>query len=114
MPIDVLVGSTHDPDERYAPGDLDPEPGMVVTTAGSAGGSYTTRDGRRSAYTPAPPPAVLHDTYGAGDSFAGALTVALARGLGLEEALAVAARALGRAGGGWLLVRAGSGAPPAR
>jgi ribokinase len=104
VPIDALVGSAHDPDERYAPGDLDPEPGVVVTTAGAAGGSYTMRDGRRGAYAPAPAPAVLSDAYGAGDGFAGALTVALARGLGLEESLAIAARAgaaaLGRAGGG--------------
>jgi ribokinase len=104
VPVDVLVGSAHDPDERYAPGDLDPEPGAVVTTAGAAGGSYTCRDGRRGTYAPAPPPAELCDAYGAGDGFAGALTVALARGLGFEESLAIAAQAgaaaLGRAGGG--------------
>lgn len=104
VPVDVLLGSASDRDERYAPGDLHPEPGAVVTTAGAAGGTYVTRDGRRGTYAAAPPPAAVLDSYGAGDGFAGALTVALARGLELGEALAVAARAgaaaLGRAGGG--------------
>jgi len=104
VPIDALVCSAHDPDERYAAGDLDPAPEVVVRTAGAAGGTYTTRDGRRGTFAPAPPPAAIADSYGAGDSFAGALTVALARGMGLDESLAIAARAgaaaLGRAGGG--------------
>jgi len=83
--IDLLVGSATDPGERYA-GGLDVE--CVVGTEGAAGGWV---DGRR--YAPAPPPGPLEDTYGAGDSFAAALCFALARGDGLEGALALAARA---------------------
>src|SRR5204862_2875228 len=36
--LDVLVGSGEDDGERYRPGDLDPPPRVVVTTAGALGG----------------------------------------------------------------------------
>ena len=83
--IDLLVGSGNDPAERYE-GGLDV--GLVVATDGVRGGVV---DGRR--YEAADPPGPLADTYGAGDSFAAALTFALARGDGHDEALALAARA---------------------
>jgi ribokinase len=83
--LDLLVGSGTDPGERYD-GGLDV--GLVVTTEGVRGG---LADGRR--YEPAPPPAPIVDTYGAGDSFGAALTFALARGDALDAALALAARA---------------------
>jgi ribokinase len=60
----------------------------VVTTEGIRGG---VADGRR--YEAATPPAPIVDTYGAGDSFAAALTFALGRGDELDDALALAARA---------------------
>ncbi len=59
----------------------------LLRHGGRAGGVA----GRR--YEPAPPPAPLEDTYGAGDSFAAALCFALARGDALPDALALAARA---------------------
>jgi ribokinase len=83
--LDLLVGSATDPGERYE-GGLDVA--LVVKTEGVGGG---VADGRR--YEPAPPPAAIVDTYGAGDSFAAALTFALARGDELDDALALAARA---------------------
>ncbi|HEY3922791.1 MAG TPA: PfkB family carbohydrate kinase [Gaiellaceae bacterium] len=83
--VDLLVGSGNDPAERYE-GGLDA--GLVVATDGARGGAA---DGRR--YEAAEPPGTVADTYGAGDSFAAALTFALARGDSLEAALALAARA---------------------
>jgi len=85
VPLDLLVGSGTDPGERYE-GGLDVA--LVVRTEGVRGG---TADGRR--YEPAVPQAPIVDTYGAGDSFAAALTFALARGDAPDDALALAARA---------------------
>jgi ribokinase len=83
--LDLLVGSGTDPGERYD-GGLDVA--LVVRTEGVRGG---VADGRR--YAPATPPAPIVDTYGAGDSFAAALTFGLARGDELDAALTLAARA---------------------
>jgi ribokinase len=83
--LELLVGSASDPGERYDGG---LEVGLVVATAGAAGGRA---NGLR--YEPAPAPGALVDTYGAGDSFAAALCFALARGDDLAAALALAARA---------------------
>ena len=90
--LDALVRSGSDKSERYRPGDLDPEPGIVVATAGSQGGAWTAADGRSGSYEPAPLPGPLEDTYGAGDSFAAGLTYALANGDDVEDAVAFAAR----------------------
>ena len=38
--LDALVGSSHDPRERYAPGQLDPPPRLAVRTAGAKGGTW--------------------------------------------------------------------------
>ena len=83
--LDLLVGSGTDPGERYD-GGLDVA--LVVQTEGIRGG---VAGGRR--YAPVAPPAPIVDTYGAGDSFAAALTFALARGDDLDDALGLAARA---------------------
>lgn len=102
--LDALVHSARDAGERYAPGDLSPAPRLVATTEGADGGRFTTADGRRGrwAAVPAGPGAAEGDAYGAGDTFAAALTYALARGDAPEEALACAATraaaALGRRG----------------
>jgi ribokinase len=90
--LDALVRSGSDRSERYAPGDLDPEPGLVVVTAGSQGGAWTAANGRAGSYEPAPLPGPLEDTYGAGDGFAAGLTYALANGEDVEDAVAFAAR----------------------
>jgi ribokinase len=88
--LDALVGSARDPAER--PEALDPSPKAVVMTAGPKGGSWTTADGRSGAWDAAPLPGPVRDAYGCGDSFAGGLTFALARGDTIEEAVALGAR----------------------
>ncbi len=87
--LDALVGSAIDPSETYEDGDLDPPPRLVVWTEGRDGGRYEPRAGRWAA--PALPGPRI-DTYGAGDTFAAALTLALARGLDPQEAVELAAR----------------------
>lgn len=86
--IDVLVGSAGDPAERYAPGELAREPGVVVRTDGARGGTYVA-DGAVHAYA-ATPGAVTGDTYGAGDTFAAALTYACGEGRPIADAIAFA------------------------
>ena len=86
--IDVLVGSGADALERVDPGELEPAPRIVVTTAGPLGG--WVRPG--GPFRAVPPPGPVQDTYGCGDCFAAGLTFALAGGRALEEALLLGAR----------------------
>ena len=90
--LDVLVHSSDDANERYAAGQLDPEPKLVVATAGSKGGSWTSAERRTGSYHAAPLPGPVVATYGAGDSFAAALTYSMGAGYSVEDALAVASR----------------------
>ena len=85
VPLDLVVGSAKDPGERY---DDSVDARTVVITEGANGG---TANGMR--YEAGPLPGPVADTYGAGDSFSGALCFALARGDALPEALALATRA---------------------
>jgi ribokinase len=86
--LEALIGSGEDDAERYRPGDLDPPPSLVVSTSGALGG-WMQPGGPYSASTP---PGPVEDTYGAGDSFAGGLTYALAAGLDPHAAVAFASR----------------------
>jgi len=86
--LDVLVGSGDDEGERYHPGDLEPPPGLVVSTAGALGG-WAQPGGP---YTAAAAPAEPEDAYGCGDCFAAGLTYALANELEIADALHLAAR----------------------
>ena len=86
--IDALVGSGKDEAELYHPGDLDPEPRLVVTTSGALGG-WAQPGGP---FTASPRPNVVADSYGAGDCFAAGLAFALGSGLESTDALAFAAR----------------------
>jgi ribokinase len=90
--LDALVRSGSDEAERYRPGDLDPQPRVVVETDGDEGGTYAVAGEEPRRFPAAPLPGPRRDTYGAGDSFAAGLTYALAQGLPLEDALALAAR----------------------
>lgn len=90
--LDAIVASARDPGERYESGDLDPEPPLVVRTEGAAGGSVTATDGGATRWEAAPLPGPPGDSYGAGDSFAAALTYGLAEGRSPAEALTLAAR----------------------
>jgi ribokinase len=86
--LDALVSSGKDEAERYQPGQLDPEPRLVVTTSGALGG-WAQPGGPYSA-APLPPDPV--DAYGAGDCFAAGLSFALASGLEGLDALDFASR----------------------
>jgi ribokinase len=90
--LDAVVGSGNDPSEAFDPARLTHPPNLLVRTDGVRGGRYETGNGRSGSYEPVPPPGPVVDTYGAGDSFAAGLTFALGSGLGVEEAVALAAR----------------------
>jgi len=86
--VDVLVGSGEDSGERMEPGELEPPPRIVVTTAGALGGWI--RPG--GPFRAAPPPGPIQDTYGCGDCFAAGVTYGLAQGRAVDEAVALGAR----------------------
>lgn len=86
--LDALVSSGKDEAERYQPGQLDPEPDLVVTTSGALGG-WAQPGGP---YQAAPAPADPVDAYGAGDCFAAGLAFALGAGLEGLDALEFASR----------------------
>jgi ribokinase len=88
LELDALVASGTDEAEIYRPGDLDPEPRLVVTTSGVLGG-WAQPGGPFSA---APVPGPIADSYGAGDCFAAGLAFALAAGLEVHAALEFASR----------------------
>jgi len=85
--LDALVASGKDDAEQYH-GELDPQPRLVVTTAGSLGGGAQPG----GPYSAAPRPPNAADAYGAGDCFAAGLAFALASGLETLAALDFAAR----------------------
>jgi ribokinase len=87
---DAVVGSASDGREVSTLSDYPVPPGALVLTEGAAGGRIETAGGTvRFAAPPAPPAA--GGAYGAGDSFAAALTFFLAAGLAPGEACARAA-----------------------
>jgi ribokinase len=86
--LDALVGSGEDMSEQFQPGDLEPAPKLVVSTAGALGG-WTQPGGP---FRAAPLPGTVSDAYGAGDSFAAGLTFALGKGMEREQALELASR----------------------
>ncbi len=90
--LDAAIGSSNDASEAFAPGELQPEPGLSVWTNSAAGGRWRASDGREGTYDAVPPPGAVADAYGAGDSFAAGTTFALGRGDAIEEALALGAR----------------------
>jgi ribokinase len=101
--LDALVRSGSDPGERTAGDDLDPPPRFIVSTGGEAGGRWVGDDRTTGHWSRVRLPGPKGDSYGAGDSFAGALTYGLGSGLEIADALELAARAgahklTGRAG----------------
>jgi ribokinase len=86
--LDALVGSGEDEGELYHPGELDPPPRVVVTTAGPLGGWIQPG----GPFRPAPVPGTVEDAYGCGDSFAAGFTFGLGRGDSVEDAVALGAR----------------------
>jgi ribokinase len=90
--LDALVHSANDAGERYTSGALRPAPRLVVSTAGSHGGTWTAEEGRTGSFAAAELPGPVSDTYGAGDCFAAGLTFALGSGLHVDAALTLASR----------------------
>ena len=88
VPVDVLVGSGEDAAERFETGELEPEPRIVVTTAGALGGWIRPGGPFRAAAIPGP----VSDAYGCGDCFAAGLTYGLGVGQPVDEAVALGAR----------------------
>ena len=86
VPLDLLVGSLNDPGERYD--------GLARREDCRAHRRRERRHRERRRFASAGCPAeTVVDTYGAGDSFAAALLVALARGDEVDEAITSRARA---------------------
>jgi ribokinase len=82
---DVVVGSATDGREASALADYVVPPRALVLTEGAAGGRIETAAGTVRFAAPAPPPRV-ESAYGAGDTFAAALTYYLAAGLPVADA----------------------------
>ena len=90
--LDALVASGIDAGERYEPGTLDPEPRLVVRTAGAGGGTWERPGAAEGRYAASELPGSVADAYGCGDSFAAGLTHGLGAGMDVPEALELAAR----------------------
>jgi ribokinase len=90
--LDALVSSSNDRGERYERGTLDPEPRLVIRTAGARGGTWEARDGASGRWEATPPPGPMADAYGCGDSFAAGLTYGLGAGLPIQHAVELGAR----------------------
>lgn len=88
--LDGLVGSAHDPSERYREGDIEPVPRVVVGTQGRAGGTMTIAGHEPHRFSAPELPGPVVDNYGAGDSFAGGFTYGLGAGYSPEEAVRIA------------------------
>ena len=86
--LDAVVGSGEDTGERFEPAELEPQPKVVVTTAGQLGGWLRPGGPFRAAPIPGP----IEDAYGCGDSFAAGVTYGLAAGRAIEDAVALGAR----------------------
>ena len=76
---DVVVGSLGDPREASTLADYPNRPRAIVLTDGARGGQIETREGITH-FAPSRPPTSIVGSYGAGDSFAGALVYFLATG----------------------------------
>jgi ribokinase len=92
VPLDALVYSAKDKDERAVAETLIPPPSLLVATDGAAGGSWRSLRGVSGRWRPALPPGPVVDQYGAGDCFAAGLTFGLGSGLRTADAIALAAR----------------------
>lgn len=90
--IDVLVASANDPDEQIPDDVLGHQIRALARTRGAAGGDIFEGARRTGAWGAAPRPGPEVDSYGCGDVFAAGLTVALARGDELVDAVALGAR----------------------
>jgi ribokinase len=88
---DVVVGSSRDQREATTLADYPVQPCALVMTDGGRGGTIETADGT-TRFRSSTPPDVIAGMYGAGDSFAAALTWYLACGESVLDACEHAAR----------------------
>jgi ribokinase len=91
VPLDALVLSADDEIELAAAEPVLEEAELIVYTEGEHGGRWRRRDGTEGRWEPAPLPGAVVDAYGAGDTFAAALTFGLGAGMALQDALRLAA-----------------------
>jgi ribokinase len=89
VPLDAIVLSANDAREREWVGRAAGPVRLLVATEGGHGGSWSGESSGR--WEPVAPPHPGGDTYGCGDTFAGAFTWGLARGDGPGAAAALAA-----------------------
>jgi ribokinase len=87
---DIVIGSANDPREASKLSDYAHPPRALVMTEGAAGGYVETASGT-TRFAAAPAPSPIAGPYGAGDTFAAALTWYVARGLPIDAACARAA-----------------------
>jgi ribokinase len=92
IPLDALVLSADDAEERQEATRAEQDAKLVVFTDGGHGGSYRERDGESGTWPAASLPGEPRDSYGCGDSFAAGLTYGLGAGLAVPDVLALAAR----------------------
>jgi len=90
--LDAVVASDADPAESFSVLDFATPPRLAVWTRGSEGGRYSVDGGPAETFAAPAVTAPIVDRYGAGDSFAGGLTFALARGDSPRDAVAFASR----------------------
>jgi ribokinase len=90
--LDALVLSADDAIEREAAKRAEDDADLVVLTDGARGGAYRTCDGRTGSWTAAELPGEPVDSYGCGDSFAAGFAYGLGAAMGVDDALALAAR----------------------
>lgn len=90
--LDALVLSGRDEVELREAACVQAEAELVLHTEGARGGRWRRRSGEQGRWAAAPPPGPIVDSYGCGDSFAAAFAYGLGAGMGIEDALALAAR----------------------
>lgn len=93
--VDAIVFSEGDPDERAWAERAARHARLLVATEGAHGGRWWGASEGRWAAAPLPGP--VHDSYGAGDSFAAAFTLGLGSGDSVDDAAALGAQAGARA-----------------
>jgi ribokinase len=98
--LDALVYSAGDPHETEWAGRADHRARLLVATEGARGGRWSGET--EGTWSAVPPPGPPRDSYGCGDSFAAAFTLALGAGASVAQAAArgadCGARCLTRAG----------------
>jgi len=100
-PIDALVFSNRDSDEREWATQVGPRARLLVATEGAHGGRWWGESA--GTWSAAPLPGKSRDAYGCGDSFAAGFTFALASGASVAAAVELGARC-----GALCLTRAGA------